>query len=177
MNTGELKQILSYYNDARVIRSTAKYHSLCGTDTPGGVYLAIREGFGDSSEWNSLASEDDKLSWIASGGKIIAARNSGTISYSNKTHDWMSTRREEDGSLVPVNSAAFTGLFVGTVGTTDDVLLGYLEWVVTMEVRGQQQLVSTYSGKILGSTNTQHSDFQSPVELASEVTEEPEPTN
>lgn len=117
--------------------------------------MALGTSGADYSEFYDLNSNPDaQLSWIASAGKVFAARNSGSTSVAYKDRNWMNCGTIGDGSVSAVNDAYIPRAFVGTVGTPADGLLGHIEWVITFEVRGVQQTPSLTTNKILGTPQT-----------------------
>jgi hypothetical protein len=149
----EMLQVFNYYNNVKYLRASLKYHSLCGADTQGGVYLAIST----AKDWDEAYAldEDSKLAWIASGGTVTAARSGASVTKVFKDIGWAFPVKVEN--VVWGNNGDSINFYVGTTGTTADLLLGHLEIVITMEVTGQQQVHNSYSTKVLGSTNIQHS--------------------
>lgn len=109
----------------------------------------------DRHEFSDLSSNPDaQLSWIASAGKVFAARNSGSTSIAYKDRNWLNCAMLGDGTLTVINDGYIPYAFIGTVGTPADGLLGHLEWVITFEVRGTQQTPSLTTNKILGTPQT-----------------------
>jgi hypothetical protein len=155
VETKELAQVFSYFNNVKFLRATLKYHSLCGTDTQGAIYLALTTEE-DAIEWAHLDA-DSKLAWIASGGTVTAARSGASVSKVFKDVDWVYPELVVGQSMSAwiANGSRIHG-FIGTTSTTPDLLLGHLELVLTMEVTGQQQVTTAFAGKILGSENIQY---------------------
>lgn len=118
----------------------------------------------DAHEFHDLSSNPDaQLSWIASTGKVFAARNNGSTSIAYKDRNWFNCAEYGDGTLSVINDGYIPYAFIGTVGTPADGLLGHIEWVITFEVRGVQQTPSLTTNKILGTPQTRE-EADDPVE-------------